>query len=201
MPIRSLLTLASLAAGLTGLNAGAQGAKPEFEYKIDPVNSSVIFKVLNRDVSYVYGRFDDLAGVIIVDNRKNPKRFDVRCTIPAKSVDTNSKKRDKHLKSGDFFNVRKFKEISFETKKSKKITEGKFELDGALTLMGKTLPLTVDLDFTGAKSMGSQRLIGAHVSFTIKRSDFGMTQQLKGIADEVAIFVSLQAVYKMPPAG
>ncbi len=199
MRIRHLLILNSFVAGWSCLGAAARGA--EFEFKIDPVNSSVVFKVLNRDVSYVYGRFDDLKGMITVDHRTKPKRFEVSCTIPSKSVNTNSKKRDKHLKSADFFNIKKHKEIGFETKKSKKTTEGKFELTGELTFMGKTLPLTVELDFTGAKSMGAQRIIGAHVSFTLKRSDFGMDQHLPGIADEVQVFVSLQGVYKMPPAG
>ena len=60
---------AFLVATLTAfVVAGGAGRAAAAEYKIDPDHSTVIFKVKNRDVSYVYGRFNSITGTIVVDN-------------------------------------------------------------------------------------------------------------------------------------
>ena len=44
-------------------------------------------------------------------------------------------------------------------------------------------------------------LLGGHVTFTIKRSEFGMEAMIPDIADEVTVMVSLQGVFEIPPSG
>ncbi len=177
-------------------------AAPRLSFEIDGRHSSVIFKVLNRDVSFVFGRFNDIKGTIVVDKFRNTKQLEVHATVKAKSIDTNAKGRDKDLKKADFFNVKKHKEISFTTTSSKRLEKGKFELTGDLTLLGQTHPITVLFEITGAGNKGPGKYIMGGIStFTIQRSQWGMTHAMKGIADEVTITVSLQAVRDVPPAG
>ena len=126
----------------------------------------------------------------------------VSVEVESKSLDTNDKKRDKHLKSKDFFATKKNKTIKFETKKCKKLEDGTFELMGELTLLGETLPVTVAMELVGiTKGQGGGLTFGGEATFTIKRSDWGMDSMLKGIADEVTVSVSIYAIQRINPAG
>ena len=192
--------LGSLLVALAVGGGTVRGALLEFQ--IDPVHSSVVFKVKHNGIGFIYGRFNDIAGTLSVDNKKAPTKLEVKATVKTKSVDTNSKKRDKHLKKAEFLHLKKYKEITFEAKECVKLDDNKFELTGSLTLLGETLPLTVLLTITGTKKVEPGRdRIGGESTFTIKRSDFGMGKMLKGIADEVTIIVSIEAERYMPPAG
>src|SRR6478735_6668800 len=73
-------------------------------YKVDPVHSSVIFRIQHAGVSYFYGRFNDKEGTISVDDADPTKdSFDV--SIKVDSLDTANPARDKHVKSADFFSA------------------------------------------------------------------------------------------------
>jgi len=173
------------------------------EFKIDPTHSFVIFKVKNRGISYVYGRFNKVSGTIGVDDPDRTTQMEVSAEVGARSLDTNDRNRDKHVEGPDFLDAAKFKTISFKTTaESKPLEDNKFELTGELTLLGVTKELTITFEFLGIKKMekGATRL-GGETTFTIKRSEFGMDKMLEGVADEVTIIVSLQAERQPPAAG
>lgn len=200
MKTRSTRMAAALASVLMTSGVAQAGM---LEFEIDPANSFVIFKVKNRDISYVYGRFNKITGKIGVNDTKKVSRMDVSADVDARSVDTNERKRDRHLEGPDFFNAGKFKTISFKsTKDSKQLDDGTFEVIGELTLLGVTKELTVTIEILGIKDVekGTKRL-GGHAQFTIKRSDFGMSKMLDGIADEVTVVVALEAERKAVAAG
>ena len=55
--------------------------------------------------------------------------------------------------------------------------------------------LTVQAKQTGfGKNRRGNELAGFEMTFTIKRSEFGMTFMLNGLSDEVKLIVSLEAV-------
>src|SRR5687767_3034527 len=83
-------------------------------YKIDPAHSEAIFQVRHL-VTKVRGRFSKFDGTIQFDEA-NPENSSVDFTIDASSIDTNVGDRDTHLKSGDFFDVEKFKNLTFKSK-------------------------------------------------------------------------------------
>lgn len=178
----------------------AEGAGPQ--YKIDPTHSTVIFKVKNRDISFIYGRFNKVSGTISADKLRKPTKLEIKAEVSTKSLDTNDRKRDRHLKSQEFFHVTTYPKITFETKESKQLEEDKFELTGVLSVLGVTKELTVVFEVTGLKEVkrGTRRL-GGESTFTIKRSDFGMEYMLDGIADEVTVMVNLEAESVVLPAG
>ena len=171
------------------------------EFTVDPVHSNVIFKIKNRDVSYVYGRFNDISGTITTDKPQNPTSVEVKVELDAKSVDTNSKERDAKLKDTDFLNTKKNAKITFEGKTTKQLEGGKFELKGELNLHGVKKELSVILEQTGSKRVGPAFRFGAQCTFTIKRSDYGMDTNLADIADEVTVMVNIEGEYKLPPIG
>ena len=159
-------------------------------YKVDPVHSTVIFRINHLGTSWVYGRFDEVAGTFSVDD-KTPA-FDF--TVNAESVDTNNKQRDTHVKSADFFSVKEFPTITFKSTSVASTGDKKYDVTGDLTLHGVTKSITVPLEFVGAADtkMGSRAGYEAH--FSVKRSDYGMDKMVGMIGDEVYLTVSFEGV-------
>ena len=84
-------------------------------YKIDKAHSEVIFQIRHL-VTKVRGRFDEFDGTIQL-NEEKPELSSVEFTIKAASIDTNEKDRDTHLRSADFFDVEKFPDLTFRSKR------------------------------------------------------------------------------------
>jgi polyisoprenoid-binding protein YceI len=162
-------------------------------YKVDPVHSSVIFRIQHAGVSYFYGRFNEKEGTITVDEADPTKdSFDV--SIKVDSFDSANPARDKHVKSADFFSAQEFPTIQFKSKSVKPAGDKKFDVTGDLTLHGTTKEITVTLEQTGnadVPRMGHR--IGFEGSFTIKRSDYGMNKMLDLLGDEIKLMISLEA--------
>src|SRR5438309_1023493 len=75
------------------------------EYAIDGMHASVYFRISHIGLSWVYGRFDEFSGNFTID-ADDPTKCSFQMNIKASSIDTNNRKRDDHLRSPDFFNVK-----------------------------------------------------------------------------------------------
>src|SRR5262245_11725179 len=103
----AILALASVPVLLLALTGATSQEKPQEKkpaattapagtYAVDKVHSTVLFKCKHLDVSWFYGRFDDVTGKITLDPAK-PESSKVEITIQAASVNSNDKKREEHL--------------------------------------------------------------------------------------------------------
>lgn len=171
-----------------------KGVVAEGMYKVDPVHSTVIFKISHFGVSHFIGRFNQPEGRVVLDEN-HPEKSLIDISVQAGMVDTANTKRDDHLKSPEFFNAEQFPLIAFKSRKVKKLSGNQYEVDGDLTLLGKTRGITVTADYLGSgkDAWGGYRS-GFHSRFTIKRSDFGMGFMVGPLGDEVEITVNLEAV-------
>ena len=175
------------------VNTAAAGAKT---FKIDPGHSSAIFEILHLGTTPFFGRFNEVSGTIHVDEAKLAKST-IELEIPVASIDTNSKKRDAHLKQPDFFNAAEFPKMTFKSTRMKKKGKDKIEITGDLTIRGKTKEMTVMANYFGIhdlKKMGIRT--GWMTEFTIDRHDFGVSWG-KGngaLADEVKITIALEGI-------
>lgn len=198
MKLRSLLASAALAAAaLVSVGVGrAQGASEG--YAIDPVHSSIIFRCLHLNTSYVYGRFNDFSGTFVVDDA-NPAACSVTMDVKAETVDTGTKKRDDHLRTADFLNVAQFPTIAFRSTAVKKTAAagGKetYAVTGNLTLHGVTKSIDVVMSKigTGKDPQGKQRM-GLEGTIEIQRSDFGMTFMADMLGDTIRFTVTVEGV-------
>jgi polyisoprenoid-binding protein YceI len=142
----------------------------------------------------VYGRFDDFSGTFTID--EDPGKCSFNLTIKTDSVDTNNKKRDDHLRSPDFFNVKQFPMITFKSTSVKAIKDG-YQVTGDLTLHGVTK--SVSFPLLGGRKVefpkGVQRT-GFSTELTIKRSEFGMDKAADAVGDEVPISISFEGTKK-----
>lgn len=179
----------ALIAAMTALPHLASAAET---YAVDAVHSAVIFKVKHAGAGYTYGRFRKISGTVVVDGNKSS----VEISIDPNSIYTAQRDRDKHLKSPDFLNTKQFPTLSFKSKKVQK--RGKtYVVKGDLELHGKTRGVTVRMKHTGTgKSPKGTPLIGFEGSFTIKRSDYGMSKMIPMVGDEITITIAVEGARK-----
>ena len=186
MRLRS--TLSALVVG-SFLLAGSVRAD---EYKIDPVHSAVIYKIMHFNVGNAYGRFNEPTGSVTVDNGA-PTAFTFE--VKTDKVDTGNPKRDAHLKSPDFFNAKQFPAITFKSTGVKSSGDNKYEITGDLTMHGVTKSITVPITKTGegdTKMMGYRT--GWEAQVDLKRSDYGVNGLKDAIGDDVHLIISFEAV-------
>lgn len=187
----STALLAGLAPQSTRSESGEPAAAQARSLKVDPVHSSAVFRIKHNDVAYFYGRFNDTRGTVRYG--EGGDELHIEMTIPAESVDTANGKRDRHLKSPDFFNAREFPEITFKTKESRKVSDGVYEVTGDLTLHGVTKPITAEVEATGCAETDRGYLCGFETTVDLKRTDFDMGYMVgKGLSDEVRMIISLE---------
>ena len=163
-------------------------------YKVDTAHTYVLFRVNHLGIGYSYGRIITPTGTFTVDDSAGGNgSIDVQ--VLAENIFTGVEKRDNHLKSPDFFNAGKYPVITFKSSSFKKIAENKYEITADVTLLGKTLPVSITAIQTGiGKDPYGAFRRGFESIFTVKRSDFGMDFMLGGVSDEVQVTISVEGI-------
>jgi polyisoprenoid-binding protein YceI len=162
-------------------------------YQIDPVHSSLVFRVKHMNTAYVYGMFTSMKGTVVVDEA-NPARSSISIEVDANSVNTHNEQRDNHLRSPDFFNTRQFPTITFKSTEVRRVNANTVQVRGDLTMRGVTRPITANVAMTGkGKNPQGRDIIGFETTFTIRRSEFGIRYGLPGLGDEVRVTLSIEA--------
>jgi polyisoprenoid-binding protein YceI len=198
--IRSLSRVGVIAALLFSLVPAARAAT----WEIDAAHSNVGFVVKHLVIAKVRGNFKSYSGTIVVDE-KDPSKSKVDVKIDPASIDTDNGKRDDHLRSADFFDVAKFKDMSFKSTKVERLPDGKLKITGDLTLHGVTK--SVVLDAEGPSPELKDPVGNPHIAFsattTIKRADFGLlwNKAIEGgsvVGEDVKVEIDLELFNKKP---
>jgi polyisoprenoid-binding protein YceI len=193
MRIHHLVPAIALSLGFALAPASAYAADT---YSVDPVHTAALFKVKHVGVSYTYGRFNDISGTITFD-AANPAASKVDITIQAGSVDTHSEKRDAHLANPDFFDAKQFPVLKFVSTAFKKVDDSTFDVAGDFTMHGVTKPISIKVVKIGeGKDPWGGYRIGFESTFTIKRSDFGMTKMMEAVGDDVTVTFATEGIKK-----
>jgi polyisoprenoid-binding protein YceI len=95
--------------------------------------------------------------------------------VAAASVDTKNPRRDKHLRSADFFDVGNHQDFTFAVDGVAPAGDG-VRVTGSLTIVGRTRPASFDARVSRAD--GEVWLDG---ELQVNRADFGMTWNFLGI--------------------
>jgi polyisoprenoid-binding protein YceI len=147
------------------------------------------------NTAYFWGRFNNISGSFTLDEA-NPAASQFEFQVKVDSVDTGSTKRDTHLKSPDFFNSVQFPVIAFKSQSVKKTGNG-YEVTGDLTLHGVTKPISVHVIPSGnGKGPSGRPIAGIEATLNLKRSDFGMTNMIGMIGDDVLVNVGVEGSRK-----
>lgn len=144
-------------------------------WKLDPVHSSVEFRIRHMMVSSAKGRFTGVEGAIEADET-NPENSTIAVTIDTSTVDTRDERRDGHLKSPDFLDVANFPTITFRSTSVEAVSSEQLRVVGDLTVHGVTREIVLDTEFGGiGKSPYGMMVAGFSAETEISRKDFGMT--------------------------
>ena len=172
---------------------------PVRTYQIDKAHSEATFQVRHL-LSKVRGRFSDFAGTIQFDEAA-PAGSAVEFTIQASSIDTAEADRDKHLRSGDFFDVERFPTLTFKSESVKAHGGGHFDVAGTLTIRGTSKAITIPVTYLGtARDPWGRERAAFEAEVTLNRKDFGLNWnaalETGGflVGDEVRVSLSIQAI-------
>lgn len=173
-------------------------ASPE-TYTLDPTHTIPNFSIGHLGMSTVYGRFERATGKVVLDRAAKMGAVEVK--IPTATISTGdtkrsdgSRSRDEHLRTTDFFNVAEFPEMVFKSTKVNFSGDKIQSVDGTLTLLGVTKPVTLNAtSFScGANPMSKKDMCGGDLVGSIKRTDFGMKFAVPAISDEVKLLIAVE---------
>ena len=163
-------------------------------YNIDPRHTFPTYEVGHLGYSFQRGRFDRTQGRITIDTAA--KSGSVEVTIDTTSVSSGVAKLDEHLRNEDFFDTKKFPQMTFKSTDFTFDGERLRQARGTLTINGVGKPVTFEITHfnCGVNPMLMRKVCGADMTATIKRSDFGMKYALPMLADEVLLRVNVEAI-------
>ena len=175
------------------------------KWSIDQAHSEIEFKIRHLMISNVKGSFKTFDANIYT-TLKDFSTAEIDLWIDPSSIITGDSKRDEHLKSADFFDVQKHKQISFTSLTiGKPDAKGNHELWGELTMVGVTKNLKLNVQFGGiVTDPWKNEKAGFTVTGTIKRSDWGLvwnTALETGgfmVSDEVNILCEIELINSNP---
>jgi polyisoprenoid-binding protein YceI len=191
------MLLVALAAGAS--SAWAQALPPgvymgEADYKqapagaytLDPDHTAVIARVSHLRYSYSIFRFDRTSATLKWDPA-NVAACSLNAKVETGSIASNVKGFAQQLAGDDFLKAGTFPQASFTSTAFRQSSPLRGQVDGELTLMGKTRPLTFDVELVGAgKGFGGQPRLGVTARGRINPADFGLPP-LFGDAIEIVI--------------
>jgi polyisoprenoid-binding protein YceI len=141
-------------------------------YELDLAHTAVEFVAWHM-LTKVRGRFTEFSGTIEVADR--PEDSSVAVEIKTASIQTDTARRDEHLKDGDFLLVEEYPQITFTSTAVRPTGGTSFELDGDLTIKDVTKSVTLAGEFLGAgPGMDGTPMLAATARTTIEREDWGV---------------------------
>jgi polyisoprenoid-binding protein YceI len=155
-------------------NVAGSGTATTTPWAIDATHAHVGFSVPHMVVSEVEGHFTRFSGTVLLDE-KDPQKSQLTFSAEVESITTANADRDKHLQSGDFFDAKKFPNVTFKSTKITKAGKG-YKVAGDLTIHGVTKAVTLQASLSApvANPWGKQ-VRAAKITGKIYRKDFGLT--------------------------
>ncbi|MFF1375560.1 YceI family protein [Streptomyces sp. NPDC058308] len=159
--------------------AGDAGLDPALralggQWTIDRPHSRIGFSVRHAMVTTVRGAFTDYDSTLYFDGDR-PSESRAELVIRIASVDTGVEQRDAHLVGTDFFDARRYPEMTFRSTAT--VHEGgeSFRMAGDLTIRDVTRPVELQLDYLGSvvDPFGFER-VGFDGTTTIDRTEWGL---------------------------
>jgi len=180
---------------LTALLAAVGAAQAQSAtYAIDPTHTQVVFEAKHFGVSTNRGRWDKKEGTVTLD--KAAKTGKVELTLDMASISTGIGPFDGHLKSKDFFAVEQHPTAKFVGEKFNFDGDKVASVNGTLTLLGKTNPVTLTASSFGCYENPrlKREVCGGDFETTIQRSQWGMGYGIPGIPDNVRLLIQVEAI-------
>ncbi|MDH3603245.1 MAG: YceI family protein [Candidatus Tectomicrobia bacterium] len=183
-----------ISLGLTG------GALAADEYMVDNAHAAVSFVVRHLVISKVRGQFEDFDAKLLI-NTDDITKSSMQGAIKVASINTDNEKRDKHLRSPDFFDADQHPEIMFVSKRIEKNGDG-YVMIGDFTIRGVTKEIALPFTITEPIVHGKKTRVGFEAELEIDRQDYGIAYSKVAdtgglvVGNEVKIEINGEAIKK-----
>lgn len=148
--------------------------------------SKISFVIKNMGMN-VEGTLKGLKGNMTFDPKNlGGSSFDI--TVDVNTINTGIDKRDKHLRTGDFFHEEKFPVIRLKSLKI--VSKGGTNYATTAQLTIKNVSKNIGITFSAVPSTAGYAFTG---NFTINRKDFGVGGSSMTMGDEVNVTLSVAA--------
>lgn len=173
--------------------AAASAAAEPVSYAIDSSHTYPSLEFPHMGLSIWRGKFNSTSGKVTLD--KAAKAGEVEIKVDTASIDFGHDEMNEHARAADWLNVEKFPTMTYKGKL-------KFEgdkptaVDGKLTLMGVTKPLTLKLNSFDCidHPFYKKEACGADAEGELNRADFGMTRYTDGGMGMLKLKIQVEAV-------
>ncbi|MAM56023.1 MAG: hypothetical protein CMN25_01645 [Salinicola sp.] len=184
---------------LLALASSPASAEPQ-RFEIDPEHFSIAFMVDHLGYENLLGQFLEGEGTFVYD-RETQTLVSAEVTIRSDSVFTNLDARDEHLRGRDFLDADEHPRIHFVATDFEPSSPTTGTLNGELTLLGRTEPVTLDvtLNQDAVYPLGhGQPTLGLSIRGALDRSDWGMDYGVDNgmVGDHVTLIFELEAVQR-----
>ena len=164
-------------------------------YKFHQAQSTIGFSV-HQFLGTTHGKFKKFDGRIDID-RENPENSSVTSRIDVRSIDSGIAKRDNHLRSPEFFNVEKYPEMTFKSRRVKQTGVQEGDIVGDLTIHGVTKSVTLHVKLVTPVDDAKQTRWSVTTE-PLKRRDFNLmfgqaAESMSGISQTVQVKIDIVA--------
>jgi polyisoprenoid-binding protein YceI len=169
------------------------------EWEIDKAHSGVYFDI-RHTYATVRGQFEEYSGTVRFDP-ENLQISSVEFEVETESVNTGNPNRDNHLRSDEFFAVKKFPAMTFKSTAVKPVEGDRYTLEGILTIRDVSMKIVVPMTYLGTGDnplKKGQQVAGFEARFSIDRLDFkvgtGKYLEMGVIGKQVDILIALEVL-------
>jgi polyisoprenoid-binding protein YceI len=209
--MRRILVVVGLGLAFAGCSDPSPAVKtpevPAGEYTLDKAHSSLTFRVSHLGFSNYTAQFKRFDARLQFDPQK-PENSAITVTIDPRSLDVDSPPAGfiELLQNEAWFNVAKFPEMTFRSRRVEPTGPATMRIHGELELRGTKQPVTLDATFNGGYAghpLEPQARIGFSARGTLQRSKFGMITGVPepgstfGVGDDVEVII--ESEFNGPP--
>lgn len=167
------------------------------DYVLDKAHASITWRVAHMGLSQYTARFDKMDGKLSLTPAAVSGSH-VEFTVDAASINTGLAPFNKKLQGAEYFDAQKNAHITFKSNKVELVGGNKYRMSGDMTLRGVTKPMTWDVTFNGGlyNAYAQAQAIGFSAKGLIKRSEWGMTELLGVVGDNVEVLVEVEFLHR-----
>jgi polyisoprenoid-binding protein YceI len=198
------MTVAFLIAG-AAITYAADNTVPAGKYTLDKSHATLIFKVNHLGFSNYTARFKHFDATLQFDPN-NLAASSVTASVDVNSLETDYPEPEKHdfnkqLCGPEWFDVAKFPQMTYRSKKITVTGGNRLHIEGELELHGIKQPVALDAIYNGGyvgHPMDPHARIGFSAHGSLKRSQFGIAYGIPepgstmGVGDPVEIIIETE---------
>lgn len=171
-----------------------RGAHAAESLRIGAGRGTIDFAIGNSSLLRTTGSFRQWQGTVQVDDA-DVSRSSVMVKIATASISVLDAQQTAMLKDPDFFDVARFPEMTYVSRRIERLSDSALKVDGDVTLRGVTRPMQLDVSVTERKRDAPAGATYARFNATgkVKRSEFGMVKFVDIVGDTVDFSIRTDA--------